>query len=333
RGRLPGPAELGHQHIRVSAAVAVARLTVAALLAVAVPGAAVTLAASVVGVFLVAVVYESVRSHAGTCGPATRPPAACVALWVISGGGYCVRGLTGLVLATGTQVSWTGLALAGFACWSAGVVFVTTRWAVESIPFVTRRNGQLEWVASPHAGRGHLLALAYWLPHDATAAPHDLRNWRLLRSRRPWHAPWNIALLIALASAWLAGAQLADTAVTRLPALVLSAGVVLAGGVTVIQRPRLLTGATAISIFVLTAFALFGTAAASTLSVVVCVAYLWSTHQSLSQVGTLYQRRIQPGLAAVRAVRMPSRPKALTPGLRPTVIEQASRQPLGRLSE
>lgn len=304
RGRLPGPVERGRAHIMLSSVVAAVRVFAAVLVIVAAQVDAAFIA-SVAAVFAVAVVYEWVRAHAGPCGPAQRPPAACVALWVVSGGGYCVRGLTGLLLASGTHVGAAGLALAGLACWSTGIVFVTTRWAVESIPFVIRREGRLQWVASPDAGRGHLLALAHWLPQDAAEAPADLPSWRILWLRRPWHAPWNVALLIALGSAWLGGAALAAARVTGLSAVGLSAAV-LAAWTILVLRPRLITGAAAVIILVAAAIAGYGTPAPAALGVAVCLVYLMSTHQCLRDVGKVYKRCIQPVVAAAGALHAPT---------------------------
>ncbi len=299
RGRLPGPVEQGQAHIRVSARFAAARVLAAVVLVSVVARFEIVPIASLVAVFAVAAVYEKVRSHAGGCGPAARPPLACVVLWMVSGGGYCVRGLTGLLLATGTHASSTGLVLTGVACWSAGIVFVTTRWAVESIPFMTRVGGRLEWVASPDAGRGHLLALACWLPRDADTAPDDVRHWRMLWVRRPWHAPWNIALLAALVSAWLGGVAFTATTATGIAAPALSGAVVAAAWTMLMLRPCAVTGVMAVIVLVAAAIAECGTPAPAALSVVVCVVYITGTHQSLSDVGTFYQRRIAPAFRAV----------------------------------
>jgi hypothetical protein len=324
RGRLPGPAERGQAHIALSAKVAVARV-LAAVLLVVVARVGVVFLFSIVAVFAVAVIYEWVRTRAGAQGPGERPATACVALWVVSGGGYCVRGLTGLMLATGTQVSLVGLILAGIACWSAGIVFVTTRWAVESIPFVTRRDGRLHWVASPDAGRGHLLALAHWLPRDAEAAPDELRTWRMLWVRRPWHAPWNVALLVALTSAWLGGVALTTTTVTGIAGAAASAAAVLAGWALITLRPRLSTGVTAVVVLLAAAVAVCGTPAPSALCVVVCIVYLTSTHQCLSDVGKLYRRWSQPVIAAVAAVRAGKLSTASATTVPAAVVDRARR--------
>jgi hypothetical protein len=320
RGRLPGPAEMARKHIELSGAAAIARLLVAVLLVVALPffDLAGVLTGSVVAVFVVAAIYEWVRSHAGRCDSAQRPAASCVVLWVVSGGGYCVRGLTGLVLATGTPVPSAGVMFAGIACWFAGVVFVTTRWAVESIPFATRRDGRLHWAADPDAGRGHLIALAHWLPQDPDAAPANLRSWRPLRSGTPRHAPWNVALVVALGSAWLAGAAFTTTIVTPVVASAVSASAVLVAWTVMVMRPGLIAGAAAMLVLLAAALAVSGTPKPAVLSGVVCMVYLVCTRQCLDDVGTLYQRRIRSAFAVVTALW--SRPSPPMPPTEPTAV-------------
>jgi hypothetical protein len=326
RGRLPGPAKMGRRHIRLSAVVAIARLLVATLLVIALPflDLAGVLFPSVVAVFVVAAIYEWVRAYAGRCDSSHGPAAPCVVLWVVSGGGYCVRGLTGLVLATGTHVPSAGLIFAGVAFWFAGIVFVTTRWAVESIAFTTRRDGGLQWAADPDAGRGHLIALAHWLPHDTDTVATDLRSWRPLWSGAPWHAPWNIALLVALGSTWLTGVAFTATTVSPVAASGVSAFAILGAWTLILIRPGLIAGAAAMIVLLAGALAVSGSPKSPILGGVMCVVYLVCTRQCLDDVGKLYQRRIKSAFAVVTGRSFwPSPP---VPAVEPTVAGRGIRR-------
>jgi hypothetical protein len=327
RGRLPGPLERGPAHIRISAAVALLRVAGAGLLALVLAQPAVLLV-SVAAVFVVAAVYESVRSRAGTCCIASSPAPACVLLWFVAGGGYCVRGLTGLVLATGGRLSPSALVFAGVACWAAGMLFVTTRWAVESIPFARRAGGRLEWSAPADAGRGHLLALSGWLPHDGRTAPADLRRWRPLwgtssegdaRQSSARTAPWNLALIIALAAAWLLGFGVAGAGRGGGPLVVSVLAVVVAWNMLV-SRPEWRSGVLAAALMIAGAHVAGGTLALAVPPLIVVALFLMCVHQNLDDVGTLVQRRVRPLVDAVdRASRSTTRQVggALEPVVRP----------------
>src|SRR4051794_227129 len=150
RGRLPGPPDRAKPHIAASVAVLCARVAAAVLLVVALPGLrlAPVLLPAVAAVFAVALVYEALRGRAarGSAGP---PRAAVLALWGVSGAGYCVRGLTGVVRGAATGVSPVGSLVAGATCWLWGIVFVTPGGRVESVPFARRSGSKLHWHAEP----------------------------------------------------------------------------------------------------------------------------------------------------------------------------------------
>jgi hypothetical protein len=220
RGRLPGPLSRRRRHTRASAAVLCARLGLVALLALALPSLRLgwvlgTLAA---GVFGLAVVYEWLRSQATGSSALAPPPLrpSLVALWLIAGGGYALRGVSGLALATDLGSRPLVAAAALTAMWSFGVAFVTARWALESLAFARRRDrGRIVWEVGDGVAREHSLALARWLPATAPSSAAELRgdgrldDWRALRSEIRLAAPWNVAAVVAAAAAALAGRLLA----------------------------------------------------------------------------------------------------------------------------
>lgn len=206
RGRLPGPLSRARSRVAASSAVAVLRLTAAAVIAL-LPGldlGGIVLAA-VVGVFAVAAAYESLRAvatgrHSGA-NPPVRP--ALVALWITVGAGYAVRGLIGLALALDLRDRPALAAVAAVALWAYGMAFVTSRWAVESMAFARLNGARVEWAADAAHAREHLLALTRWLPAAGPRVATDgsLEHWAILRGRTPVSAPWNLALSIAGAAA------------------------------------------------------------------------------------------------------------------------------------
>jgi hypothetical protein len=199
-----------------------------------------------------------------------------------------VRGLTGLLITASGDLSTARIVAAGIACWFAGVLFVTTRWAVESMPFARRHGDRLAWAADEQAKRGHLLALARWLPRDAAAAPHDLRRWRPMWTTAPVGAPWNLAALPALAAAWVLGVGPAH-AVGSLH-VVGSLVLVVACWLTLIGGPRLVRTSIACAVAATVASLTAGTVRAAIPAIVVCVLYAVCTHQRLVDVGASWQR-------------------------------------------
>jgi hypothetical protein len=220
RRRLPGPVSQGRRQIAASAAVAGTRLGLVALLAL-LPSLRLgwVLAGLTVAVFGIAVVYEWLRSLA--TGSSDQVPVPLrprlVALWLVVGGGYAVRGVSGLAL--GTELGSRPLlaAVAAVTMWAFGIAFVTARWALESLAFARRGDGgKILWGADADQAREHSLALARWLPSAvggaATALPGGLADWRALSGGVSRAAPWNGAAIVAATAAALTGRLLAGPA-------------------------------------------------------------------------------------------------------------------------
>ncbi len=327
RGRLPGPVTRARVHIAVSAATLWARVAMAVLLVVLLPGLhlAAVLLPAVVAVFAVAVVYETLRARAGVCVSADRPAPAVIALWVVSGAGYCVRGLTGVALGAATGISLTGALVAGSACWLSGMLFVTTRWAVESVPFARRRGARLVWHAERSQGRGHLLPLTRWIPQHAASVPVELERWRPLWSRSAWHAPWNLALAAALPLAGLSGVVLAGQHPSA-PSVAAVAAVLAVVWLALVQRPRVGTGAAAAAMLIAVSFGVHTRLAAVLPALAVAGLYLICVHQCLADVGKAPERvraaaravfRVTVGTAApVRRGATPAAAAASAPRVR-----------------
>lgn len=330
RGRLPGPPEKGPAHIAASRAVLGARLVAAVGLVFALPGLrlAPVLLPSVIGVFAAAVAYEMLRRRAAVCPSPERPDAAVVALWLVSGAGYCVRGMTGVVLGAATGISVPVAVVAGLACWLTGIVFVTTRWAVESLPFARRRGVRLNWHAEPGHGRGHLLPLTRWIPQEETPPPPDLETWRPLWSRCAWHAPWNVAYAAALPLAWLAGANLA--AGSR-PSGFESVGLIVAlpaVWAVSVRRPGFGIGVASVVALMAVAALLPGAGVAAAFApAAVCLVYLACVHQRLADVGMALPRLRARARATAQALIQ--RPATV---LRPPSSAPSRRTPLGGAS-
>jgi hypothetical protein len=241
RRRLPPPTEQVRRPVAVSVAVLSTRLALTGLAAVCFAslrvGGMLLVAAS--GVFGVAAAYELIRTAASRSTKTSLPcpTPAIVALWIISGAGYAVRGLIGLELgAEPHYLSSRAVALAGAAFWAGGVLFVTGRWSVESIPFASwQPDGTLAWSAAPEQQRGHTIALSRWIPKaDRGTVPADLAQWRPLRQRCGWRAPWNVALVICLAAAWAAGLAMSGAPLTYPTTVLVIAGALVAA--TIVSR-------------------------------------------------------------------------------------------------
>jgi hypothetical protein len=253
RGRLPGPVERGRAHIAASRGVTAARLLLAVVVIFAFPGLglAPVLVVASVAVFVVAAAYESLRSSATGHSQQTPPPLrpSLVSLWVAVGAGYAVRGMTGLALVINV-VGHPGLAVvAAIAMWALGIVFVTTRWCLESLPFAVVNDGAVTWESPAGQAREHTLGLTRWLPQQVTEqhlrGSAGLQLWRCLHGRSRLTAPWNVACVVAGGSSLLLGLLLvtyADGGVEFLPgALVAVIGAGLAAVVVTVRRARLLT--------------------------------------------------------------------------------------------
>lgn len=242
RGRLPGPLDRARPHVTASCVVAVGRLALVAVLALALPGLRLggVLTAVVAGVFGVAIVYEALRSGGtGRAGDVPRVGVRLVAVWIVVGAGYAVRGVTGLVLAVDGPARPALLVAAVVATWAFGVAFVTSRWAIEALAFARVEDGRLRWTARAEHAREHLLALVRWLPSQAPSG--DPAGWAALRGRTPPTAPWNVAVVVAGAAAALTGALLvgSTSAVTAVAAAV--TGAVAAVIVVLVARGRAAT--------------------------------------------------------------------------------------------
>jgi hypothetical protein len=256
RGRLPGPPSRGRRHRGASALVATGRLGLAAGLALALPSLELggALLALTGAVFAIALLYEALRSRAtgveARVPPPTRP--TLVALWLVVGGGYAVRGVAGLALAIDLGPR-PGLAAAALvSAWAFGVAFVTVRWALEALAFGRRRDdGEIVWRVEAGQAREHSLALVRWLPTSAPAgaAGTGLEDWRPLRSAAAITAPWTAAALLAAASAALTGRLLAGPADPLGALVAAAAGLLLCAAVLLLPARR-------VSAWLLGAFAL-----------------------------------------------------------------------------
>jgi hypothetical protein len=255
RGRLPGPPSRGDAHIRASALVALGRLGLAAVLAVALPlDLGWTLPALVVAVFGVAVLYEALRGRSTGDSDEVPPPltGGILALWTVVGAGYAIRGLAGLGSGVGFDSLWLPLA-ATAAFWAFGIAFVTGRWALEALAFARRdERGGIGWRVEPGQAREHSLALVRWLPPVPDGAGErragSLRRWRAL-SGAPLIAPWNLAAVVAGSAAAATGRLLAGPADPFAVGLMAVGGaVVSAATVAPFHRrwPGLLLGASAL---------------------------------------------------------------------------------------
>lgn len=262
RGRLPGPLSRERSRKTTSLAVAAARLVVVVLLAVLVPGLNLggTLAWSVVGVFGAAFLYESLRRVVtGRTDDDTRSlRPAVVALWLVVGAGYAVRGLIGLGLAIDLAAHPGLAAVATVTFWAYGIAFVTSRWAVEATAFAQSQSGTIVWSARGCQAREHQTGLARWLPDHLTSfRPEDdastaIRTWAPLSGRTSLLAPWNIAMIVAGSGAATTGYAVAEGTISSLTASFAVLGAVLTfATVTVPPQQRLISvaaGATVVGI-------------------------------------------------------------------------------------
>ncbi|MCW2681786.1 MAG: putative rane protein [Frankiales bacterium] len=290
RGRLPGPVERGRQHKAVSTAVAVLRIALTGLLALAVPTVATLLLLLTVGVFAIAAVYEALRSAAtGRCSEVPCPLSPpLVGLWVFVGAGYALRGMTGLALATDLTGEPAAAAVAALAMWSLGVVFVTARWTLEAMPFATLVDRRVSWACRAEQAREHTLGLVRWVAREADprdlGAPDEPAHWRALHGRTPLTAPWNVAILLSGACAALAGHLLTGG---DAGAVVLLAGAAGALAVVLAERRRLeaSVGAAAALVVVQAALGTPAPVVASVPWLVVLLAHASFTSQCTADLG------------------------------------------------
>lgn len=217
RGRLPGPIDKARARVAASGAAAVAKLLVTALLIVLLPGLNLfaPLAFAVSGIFGVAVVYEVLRSTSTGKSDAIpeRVRPGVLALWLVVGGGYVVRGMLGVALAVDLTTRPAVAIAAAIALWCHGIAFVTSRWSIEALAFATVLDGRLTWKAGAGQAREHLLTLVRWLPPGTCGSKVD--EWAPLRGRTPFGTPWNSAIIAAGAAAALTGRLLSGACPVR----------------------------------------------------------------------------------------------------------------------
>ncbi|MDN3271973.1 hypothetical protein [Streptomyces sp. MA15] len=294
RGRLPGPIERARAHVGASCAIALVRLAAVAVLALALPGLRLTgvllvMTAAVLGV---AVVYEALRAkgtgRTGTIPPPARP--AVIALWIVVGAGYVVRGMTGLALAVDLGRRPALAVSAAVALWAFGVAFVTSRWVLESLAFAASDEGRLRWTARADQAREHLLALVRWLPGRLTeATPAD---WTPLRARTPLAAPWNLALVVAGTTAAVTGSLLVlpSSAPHALVAAASGAVTTTAAVVLAVRRPLVVAAGAVLQFLALVLTAQPRPTAALLPWLSVMAAYLTFSSRSLDTIGVLPRR-------------------------------------------
>lgn len=240
RGRLPGPMTRARQHVTASCAVALAKLAAVAGLALLLPDLHLggVLAAVTAGVFGIAIAYEALRSggtgRTGRVPPPVRP--RLVALWVVVGAGYVVRGMAGLVMAVDLGDRPALVVASAVALWAFGIAFVTSRWALEATAFARVDRGRLVWTARAEQAREHLLGLVRWLPPRTTE--RDPADWAALRGRTALTAPWNLALVVTGAAAGLTGRLLTGPAPIAHAALAAALGGVAATAAAAVPRAR-----------------------------------------------------------------------------------------------
>ena len=246
RGRLPGPAGRKRSRITSSAAAALLKLAVAAVIAVLAPDVVgQTLLLVTLAVLATAVVYEPLRTLAtGRTGQVPAPASAgVVAIWIVVGAGYAVRGVTGLSLAVDLGRSWWIPVAAVVAWWAFGVGWVTSRWAVEATAYGRLRADRLIWTATAAEAREHLLALVRWLPArpgpEAVSPEGDLRRWRPTSGATPLRSPWHCAAIVCGGVAAVTGWLLVDPGLTAgHAALALAAGMTATAVVAVSSAHR-----------------------------------------------------------------------------------------------
>jgi hypothetical protein len=306
RGRLPGPLDRARAHVGASCAVGALRLAAVAVLALALPDLRLGwfLLVMTAAVFGVAVVYEALRARerppTGEFPPPVRP--TVVALWLVVGAGYVVRGMTGLALAVDLGRRPALAVAAGAALWAFGVAFVTSRWATESLAFATADHGRPRWTVRDGQGRERLLALTRWLPSRMPGAVPPAR-WAPLRGRTSPAAPWNAALLTAGAATALTGVLL--TAPGTAPGRAALAAVLGAAGAAAVillprGRPAVVVAGAGGQLAVLLALGQPRPVAALLPWLALTAAYLSFSSRSLDTIGAL-SGRLRSAAAALTA--------------------------------
>ena len=235
RSRLPVGTTGGERRrsIRLSGLTATARV-LAALLIGTLAGLTRQVALLALAVFAIAAAYEFLR--------APRPPrpggrgAPVVAVWLVVGLGYVVRGGLGLRTA---GLAWTSPAMvAGLVCvGSFGIMFVLLTWALEATSYCAADPGGGWHARADLAAKPHLAALLPYLGRPVRAggpAPAPGRYCgtdRVLRCGGRLSAPWNLALFTAAVSGAIEGVALARPHEGAAGAFLAAAAVSAAGAV------------------------------------------------------------------------------------------------------
>ena len=221
RSRLPGgtTAQARRRSIRLSQGAAALRVLAALLIGV-LTGSAREVLLLTGAVFAIAAAYEFLRALSARRSPVPGR-AQVIAVWLVVGLGYLVRGGLGLSAA---GLAWGSLAMvAGLACvMSFGIMFVLLTWVLEATSYCAADAGG-GWHARPDlAAKPHLAALLRQglgrpiltgsiLPGQGRYCGAD----RVLRDGGRLSAPWNLALLAAAVSGAAEGVALAGPAPTR----------------------------------------------------------------------------------------------------------------------
>ena len=215
RSRLPVGTTAGarRRSIRLSGLTAAARV-LAALLIGALAGLTRQVLALALAVFVVAAAYEYLRAPR----PGPPPRARAIAVWLVVGLGYVIRGGLGLStagLAWGSPAMVAGLVCVG----SFGIMFVLLTWALEATSYCAADAGGGWHARVELATKPHLAALLPYLgrpvlasgaAEGGTAEPGRYCGTdRVLREGGRRSAPWNLALLAAAVSGAVEGVALA----------------------------------------------------------------------------------------------------------------------------
>jgi hypothetical protein len=159
-----------------------------------------------------------------------------VALWVVVGAGYVVRGVAGLAMAVDLGGRPVLTAAAVVALWAFGIAFVTGRWVLEATAFARVDGGRLVWAAHARQAREHLLGLVRWVPSRTTE--RDTADWAVLRGPTPVTAPWNLALVLSGTAAGLTGRLLTGPATAAQAVAAAAVGGVAATAAVLVPRGR-----------------------------------------------------------------------------------------------
>ncbi len=242
RSRLPvgTTAQTRLRSIRLSWAAVALRIS-AALLIGALTGLVGQILVLTGAVFVVAVAYEFLRGLAARRSPLPAR-AQAIAVWLVVGLGYLIRGGLGLGVA---GLTWGSLTMAsGLACvTSFGIMFVLLTWVLDASSYcdVDASGG---WHARADlAAKPHLAALlrSVGRPLLSGSVPSGQGRYggaeRALGNGGSLSAPWNLALLAAAASGAVLGVGLSRPRAGG-PGLYLAATLVSVIGAVLLARCR-----------------------------------------------------------------------------------------------